>query len=268
MIAVEVCPVRPIDPDKGSHVGRADGHGGDVLGAVIGQRNVFGRPQFKRDASAQINGVQKIQIHESLGADQGRVHAQVDGVAAGIDLVAERVDLAVTVGIRRLGRTQVSPEQGRGFGDIDHALAVTGIVGIQDTQQRVVIDRCPVISRRDTVEFAEARGMRGIQPYQIPQGEAPGAIFIEQQLLTGELWSVREIHDREQRHPVNTGRRLVELDQNIVGLDGDIFNAHQRDLVGPGLQRKVAGEIERRRRGHDGHAEIEVVDDQADRVFA
>ena len=90
---------------------------------------------------------------------------------------------------------------------------------------------------------------------------------IEQRLLLVDIERIGEIDDREERDAVDARGRLVHLDQDVVRVDGDVLDAHQRDLVRARLQGEVLREIERIHRPHHRQAEVEVVDHEADGVF-
>ena len=79
--------------------------------AASRQRHRLRRPELERDAAGQEDRVEEIEFQESLGTDQRGIHAQVDRRAAGVYFVADRIELAVLVGVRGLDRVEV----GRGL---------------------------------------------------------------------------------------------------------------------------------------------------------
>ena len=101
-VVIKIGPVGATHTHEGRDVGPADRHCGHQLGPSVRERHLLGRPQFEGDAAAQGHGRENIQLNPTLGADQRRVHVQINGVAACIDLETKRIDLAVAVDIRRV----------------------------------------------------------------------------------------------------------------------------------------------------------------------
>ena len=143
MVTVRIGPVGSIDTDECGYICTADRHGRNGSGIIVSQSYLLCRPQFKSQTARKKHRAEYIKFHKSLGADQRRIHSQIYGVSPGEDLVTEWINLAVSVNIcgRGIGRRcLVTAQQGRRFGDVDHATAIACVVGIQNLQQRLVID--------------------------------------------------------------------------------------------------------------------------------
>ena len=75
MVAVGVRPVRPVHANERSHVGRADGHRRDGLGAAVGERHFLRRPELESDAAGEEEIVEDLELDEALRPDERRAHA-------------------------------------------------------------------------------------------------------------------------------------------------------------------------------------------------
>ena len=268
LVAIEVGPVRPIGADESRDVGSPDGHRRDRLRGVVTQGHVFGA-QLEGDTARQEDRIEEVELYEPLGTDQRMVHVQVHRLSAGLDLEAERIDLAVAVKVRVLGRGlrgRIPAEQSGGFRHIDDAATVTRVVGVQYRQQPLVIDRRQV-GQGHTGERGDSGGVVRIQSGQLAERDDAVAVRVEQRyLLTGKLRGAGELDDREERQTVDAGTRHVELDFDPGSLQRHVIDAHQADIAASrGAHGDQLGRIQRIRRLHDRHTEVQVVEHESHR---
>ena len=100
-------------------------------------------------------------------------------------------------------------------------------------------------------------------------GDTDGAVAARQDVVQGlQLARVgaSEIHHREQRQAEDARRRLVDLDDDLLGREGNVIDALEADHLGACPKGEVHPEVERADRLHDRQAEVEVVDHQADGI--
>ena len=106
LVVVTVKEVGAAPADEAIDVRGPDRHRRDAIGglaAAAGEFDILLRPQFEGERADERDDAEGVDVEEALRADQRRIHVEVDRLAAGIDLVAERIDAAVTVDVGRLG---------------------------------------------------------------------------------------------------------------------------------------------------------------------
>ena len=124
-----------------------------------------------------------------------------------------------------------------------------------------MINHCRII-RRYAFEAGKTAYPR--QGGQVTHRDHTITIGVEQgQLFAGEFRCIGKIHHREERLPRCARARLVDFHLEVLCVNGNAIDALQTDSVRCRLEGKILLKVQRIGRIHDGQAEIEVVDDQA-----
>ena len=117
--------------------------------------------------------------------------------------------------------------------------------------------RCTVICSKRGIHFSQRNLIVtvGIEDVKEP------LLFVHR-----ECSGACEINDGQQRVAVNARRRHIHLDQKMIRRERDTRHADEADVAGTGTEREILAGIDRKRRLHDGHAEVEVIDHDANRT--